>query len=467
MTQQSGTCTIRASQAGNANYTAAPSADRSITIGVPPPPSAPSGLVCYSLSVNTIDCTWGASSSISSDNPILSYRLYCANQGSANEAQTSVNVPLLRARFNGVSTGVSRCNVNAQGKLNASDSSNIVSVSVSAIPLALRSQIDFDGTGFATLLLRGSAATGDAATEDAGASAGGVGKLVGTRTVIGRFDGTRFVFTDTNDAGLGWDVLGTGDINGSGRVSLIARNTDDDVRVDARTDANAINTKILRRAKRDWQLEAVADLDGNGRADMLWRYTLAGSPDAGVIFAWYMTSDEAFVPSVVDIRRRGGAPLNWDVLGAADVNGDGRADVLWRSPTGEVRVQYSQADRTWRTQTLGNLPAGYQVLKVADFNGDGIADLLLADDKGGVRIWLLGKDGDSTRVALDVAMPTLAPGLRYVAAGDYDGSGTTDIVWRRADGTLTLWLMNAPILNQPRVIEDAGKLAAGLLALDM
>lgn len=452
-----GNCVIRASQAGNANYSAAANVDRSIAVGhVPPapPPTAPTALSCRSSGVGVVDCAWSASSSTGSDNPVQTYRLYCASDNTGSTAQATVPFTSLVARLTGVASGINRCNVAAQGLTSSSAASSTVTVSVSGVPLALRNQLDFDGSGIATLLLRGNAATGG-------------DKLAGSRTIIGRFDGTRFVFSETPDAGSSWDVLGAGDITGSGRVSLIARNQGEDVRADVRNEAGATTTTVLRRAKRDWQLEAVVDLDGDGRADLLWRYTLAGSPDSGVIYAWYMGADDASAPRVAEVRHRGGAPLAWEVIGAADFNGDGRADVLWRTPAGELLVQHSQADRSWRTQSLGNLPTGYQVVKLGDFNGDGRPDLLLADASGKVRILIMDRDGEGTRMALEVEMPTLAAGTRYVASGDYDGSGTMDILWQRADGTLTLWLFDPALLNRPRIIENAGQLPAGLLALDM
>jgi trimeric autotransporter adhesin len=461
LTQQSGTCTIRANQAGNANYLAAVNTDRSIAIGFeppPPPPTVPTNLVCTASVVvagrGTIDCSFTPSTSESSRNPIQSYRLYCVNDTASSAVQTTIAASATRATISNAIPGRYTCNVNAQGLASASESSNLARVVLSATPLSLSNQFDPDGKGLAAILIRGST---QSITDMALTT-----KATTTTMLIGRFDGTQFNFTPTADMGEGWNVLGLGDVNGSNRSSIIGRNAIDEVRVDTGFSATPTSTTstILRKAKSDWSLEAVTDLDGDGKADMVWRYMKPGTNDSGVIFAWYMNSEPSL--NVNEVKHRGGAPLSWSLVGGVDIDGDDKGDLIWISPTNEIRSLTSKANRTWVNERIGQLPAGFSIIKLGDVNGDGKGDIVFKDAQGNVKVWLM----DGTKVLLDSAVGNVAANTTFYAAGDFDGDGTIDIVWKKADGTLTLWLMNKAIINQPSVMDNVGQAPVGSVVVE-
>lgn len=70
------------------------------------------------------------------------------------------------------------------------------------------------------------------------------------------------------------------------------------------------------------------DLNGDGKADLLWRHK-----GNGVVAVWLM--NEASVASTAFL---GGMPSNWEIEQVADVNGDGKADVVWQNANGTVSV---------------------------------------------------------------------------------------------------------------------------------
>jgi hypothetical protein len=79
----------------------------------------------------------------------------------------------------------------------------------------------------------------------------------------------------------------------------------------------------------------------------------------------------------------GGARLTdvdaaWSVVGAADMSGNGMADILWRNnTTGQNIVWVMNGATISQSGFLPTIPAShYSICGIADSNADGIADIL-------------------------------------------------------------------------------------------
>lgn len=70
------------------------------------------------------------------------------------------------------------------------------------------------------------------------------------------------------------------------------------------------------------------DLNGDGKADLLWRHR-----GNGAVAVWLMNG-----ATVASTAFLGGVPSNWEIEQVADVNGDGKADVIWQNSNGTVAV---------------------------------------------------------------------------------------------------------------------------------
>lgn len=404
----------------------------------PPPPSAPTNLVCTSTGNADINCRFNQASSTSA-NLIQSYRLYCVNDTASIAIQTTVAAAETIAALSNAPVGRYGCNVTAQGATSASQSSNLARLVLTKAPLSLSTQFSPDGTGYGVILVRSNNINS-----------------VPSTSVIGRFDGAKFIFTPTNDPGSQWSVLATGDVASRNRSSVISRNLAGDVRLDTDTSLLPV-TAMLRKAQLDWALESVIDLDGDGRADMVWRYMKPGSNDSGVIFAWFSAGNDAAMVNISEVIYRGGAPLSWSLIGGSDLNGDGKGDLIWLSPNNDIRSLTSTSRRGWLNERIGTIPVGYSIEKLGDLNGDGKGDIVFKDASGKVKVWLM----DGTRIVLAADLPAVAASTSFYAAGDFDGDGTMDIVWKKSDGTLVVWLMDKAVINQPTIIDNAGVAPAG------
>jgi hypothetical protein len=136
------------------------------------------------------------------------------------------------------------------------------------------------------------------------------------------------------------------------------------------------------------------------------------------------------LPSAGDPDAEDGHQGGWaqDLL-LKDINGDGHLDVV-ASYFGGPRVWLGEGKAKWRPASEGLphplLGGIYQRLAVADLDADGRLDLVVANEINGVQLFLQQPNG-SWRTTPD-PFPDLQGGARSVAVGDLNGDSHLDIV---------------------------------------
>ena len=170
---------------------------------------------------------------------------------------------------------------------------------------------------------------------------------------------------------------------------------------------------------------AVADLDGDGRLDLVIAgrdvYVSLQSPVAPGTFG---TATLLYAsPAGSKIR----------AVATGDLDGDGTADIVVADDAG-VTVLFmappagAPAIASARSVYVNQVPGRFTAIAIADIDGDGRNDLLIADSAGGI-VAVLRQDPAAPgqfRPAQMYALPAGA-GLSIVAA-DVDGDGRLDVV---------------------------------------
>jgi photosystem II stability/assembly factor-like uncharacterized protein len=331
--------------------------------------------------------------------------------------------------------------------------------------LSKRGGYDLDGNGRSAIVLR--------ATNS-------------NQLMAGRLVNNAFQWTNMVDPGADFRLLGAVDFLGSNRadLGLLRENPlNSNGQGAAQYWPNFIGTSpvFLRDVRPAWDVQAIGDLDGDGFGDLVWRFRgqSANIDDQGVSYIWFTSNG-----SVAQVRKRGGAPLTWTLLGATDLNGDGAADMIYVSPANAMRVLMATPSRTCANLSGGSLPTGFTALKLADFTGNRRGDVLARNAATGeVRLVGLNAMGlnlppytgaaddpnaSCTGSTLSLAQTvfnigTADPTWSFFATGDFNGDGIFDVVWRQPNGTLTLWLFNANGAA-PSVISNAGTAPSGMNA---
>jgi hypothetical protein len=256
-----------------------------------------------------------------------------------------------------------------------------------------------------------------------------------------------------------WQVQATGDFNGDGKADVLWRNTNA-----SSTDAGKLFIWIMdgpnvvggtgytaSQADLGWRVEGVSDLNGDGKDDIVWRKTGAGV-DKGALFLWTMDGT-----SLLGARYLDPISEDWQVQFTGDFNGDGKGDVLWRSfgsgpDAGKLYIWIMDGPNVvgGTGYTASQADLGWRVDGVGDLNGDGKADIVWRKtgagvDKGALFLWTMDGTGISNARYLD----PISEDWQVQGLGDFNGDGKSDVLWRNFaagpdNGKLYLWMMDGP-----------------------
>jgi hypothetical protein len=254
----------------------------------------------------------------------------------------------------------------------------------------------------------------------------------------------------------GFEIVGTGDFDGDKTTDLIWRQTgvaDSEMQIWLMNPDNTRKGEPQRvnlpgnpntLLPGNIQLDNVQDLNGDNKADIIWRDT------AGNVYFWVMDG-ATVVGSATYFGLQG-----YDIVGYGDFNGDSKKDVLWQNKAaGLTAIWLMNGGQTLATNfvtTPQAMTTRYKVLGVDNLNvsvggsttaptADKKTDVLWYDNlTGEVLLWTM----DGGTIARQTKSSPVLPssGWIFQASGDVSGDGNMDIVWRNVfSGAVGLWLL--------------------------
>ena len=229
-----------------------------------------------------------------------------------------------------------------------------------------------------------------------------------------------------------------GDLNGDGKDDVLLRHVDGRwmyYPMNGRTPIESERGTVALERSANWQLAGIGDMDGDGRDDVLLRHTDGR-------WKGYLMDGK----TVLDSGSITGLPTDpvWNVAGLGDLGGDGKTDVVLRHPDGQwLHAPLDGLTVAPNIAVEPNLTKStkWSVAGIADLNGDGRDDILLRHDDGRWHYYpmngSLSGPGRGSVTGVTNSLDWQLAGL-----GDLNGDGKDDILLRHVEGRWTYHPMN-------------------------
>jgi hypothetical protein len=205
-------------------------------------------------------------------------------------------------------------------------------------------------------------------------------------------------------ADTSWRVVGTPRLNPDGKTDILWQNDRDGSIAAWIMDGTRLLESVAitpeRVADTDWKIVATADLDGDGHVDFLWRHQTAGWLAAWLMEGTTLRQSVSLAPERV-------ADPDWSITGAGDFTGDGQVDLLWWNRRHGWLVVWEMAG-TQLVSSVALIPdrvgdVSWTPVGVADVNGDGRVDIIWQNvTEGWIGVWLMNGRSLTSSLAFSV-----------------------------------------------------------------
>jgi subtilisin-like proprotein convertase family protein len=190
-----------------------------------------------------------------------------------------------------------------------------------------------------------------------------------------------------------------------------------------------------------WKLITSADFNRDDSPDLLFQHT------DGSLAIWYMNGMNLLSGALVSPAYPG---TGWSAVGAGDFNNDGKMDLVFQHTGGTIATWYMDG-RTFLGGVYMNPTApadsNYRVVGVADMNADGKPDLLFQHTTSNqLAVWFMNGINLTSGSMLVPSAPSDAS-FKAVALADYNGDGKADIVFYNNQVLATWFMDGATMLN--------------------
>jgi hypothetical protein len=197
------------------------------------------------------------------------------------------------------------------------------------------------------------------------------------------------------------------------------------------------------------------------QSDVLWRN------DTGQLALWDMANGGAIAGS--GFLSIGGTQVtpdaSWSIVADSDFSGDGRADLVWRNTSGMTALwtmngsSITSSSSFTSSGSAVNPDLSWRIAGAGDFDGDGKSDLLWRNTSGSLALWTLNGSTitGSGFVTSGGAPVNPDPNWTVAGVGDFNGDGESDLIWRNtATNEVAAWLMNGSSITGSADVTSSG-----------
>jgi hypothetical protein len=195
-----------------------------------------------------------------------------------------------------------------------------------------------------------------------------------------------------------------------------------------------------------------ADFSGDGQCDILWMDNATGAVSCQILT---VVSPNI---NIAAVRTGSLSTPNRAIIGFGDFNADGSADIVTRTANGTVELTLNSGGTSGSLFSIPGLSSAMahssQLEGIADVNGDGREDLIWRDTSGNMVAWLIG---NNATVFTTAALPTVGHEWRLETLGRFNNDGKSDFLWRNtATGRTLAWITGGTASTLTQTVTDYG-----------
>src|SRR5690606_17423044 len=227
--------------------------------------------------------------------------------------------------------------------------------------------------------------------------------------------------------GRGYTVAATGDFNGDGKADVVWTSAARDIYFWT-GNGNTFSSRKVGTYPSGWKIVGAGDVDGDGKSDLLFHNAATRQ------FSYRIMNGNTQKRSALI----SGVGKGYSVAATGDFNGDGKVDIVWTSSRRDIYFWIGNGNGFTSTK-VGTYPSGWKIVGASDVDGDSRSDLLFHNGTKRQFSYRIMNGTATTRTAL---ISGVGNGYTVASVGDYNADGKADVTWTSSRRDIYIWLGN-------------------------